>query len=683
MSIYLLLYLIIILILLHIWYLVYKKYGQFLHGRYLTLSISFFAIWIGLYLTAFSTTLDPDILLLLSRSLYTLSLLGGYCMMFFAVFFSVKKTLNNKQKILNRLAIIGLTTVTILTLFSPYVIKTMKFNNEAGYYYEDFGPLFYIYIILYLLNPIIYIVIARKNIEKLRGIAKIRFKYISIWYSIFICNWILFLWILPILWVWVLQKEQILFFIPFILSIRYSIHRYNFLDPFMWIGRGFIWVNSILFASLFTDKIYNHYTSKIWSRFETFWWIENNFWLIHICIGITLFLISYKFLTKNLLVWTNYDSFIEKLEKMKAKIPFITNINDLNVFLKNSFQSSMSISNTHIKLFNNKKDKESEIYRFFKDNIKNTYFLNDIVFIEENKHKFNKKIIKQEISKDGYKPLRDVYSVGQIQQLKKFTHFLTWHIKYLDMYKNIHDLNINLDKKVDEKTMEYNNLISKQKEFISVVSHEMRSPITTAIFQTDCIIDDIEAWKLEKKYLEEELKSLYSQLTRSSDLVKKLFSVEKYDINKFSLFKEETDLYSFLKKEVYHFKKNNPKIDFDVNLDRKLGKIKIDRVQFRQVIDNLVNNAIKFANKDMPKVSFSAEKEDEHIHIKVEDNWKGFQDTDISSIFDKYFTGKSSSIWIWIGLYLCKKIVEFHDWRIEAKFSKKLKGGKFTIILPK
>jgi len=118
--------------------------------------------------------------------------------------------------------------------------------------------------------------------------------------------------------------------------------------------------------------------------------------------------------------------------------------------------------------------------------------------------------------------------------------------------------------------MEYNNLISKQKEFISVVSHEMRSPITTAIFQTDCIIDDLEANKIEKKHLEQELKGLYAQLTRSSDLVKKLFSVEKYDINKFSLFKEEIDLYDFLKKELYHFTKNHARIDFDISIEEKL-----------------------------------------------------------------------------------------------------------------
>jgi signal transduction histidine kinase len=52
---------------------------------------------------------------------------------------------------------------------------------------------------------------------------------------------------------------------------------------------------------------------------------------------------------------------------------------------------------------------------------------------------------------------------------------------------------VNLDKKVDEKTIEYNNLINKQKEFISMISHEIRSPISSAIFQSDSMIDDLKS----------------------------------------------------------------------------------------------------------------------------------------------------------------------------------------------
>ena len=577
----------------------------------------------------------------------------------------------------------------------------MIFDENLGFYYENFGPLFIVYELLYFINPIAFIIIARKKLKKLKWVSKVRFKYISIWYCIFILNWVMFLGILPLFDIWVLQKEQILFFIPFIVSIYYAIHRYHFLDPFVSLWRAFIFVNSLLFASLSTEAIHNHYTNKIWSLIENFWWIETTFSIIHIALWIGLFMISYKFLSKYLLISTTHDDFVEKLEKMKAKIPFITNINDLNIFLRNNFNRSLSVWNTKITLAN--KQGGSELYNFFEGNIKNKYFLNDITFIEENKHKFNKKKLKKEIEKSsslvfpikkseweiiwffnlGHKPLKDVYNPKQIQELEKFTRFLTGHLKYLDMYKDIHELNVNLDKKVDEKTMEYNNLISKQKEFISVVSHEMRSPITTAIFQTDCLIDDVDAGKLEKWHLEQELRQLYAELSRSSDLVKKLFSVEKYDINKFSLFKEKIDLYDFLKKEVHHFTKNHPSIDFDINIERNLWKIEIDQVQFRQVIDNLINNAIKFADKKTPKISLSAETKKASISIKIEDNWKGFKDTDISSIFDKYFTGKSSSVWIWIGLYLCKKIIEFHDGNIEAKFSKKLWGWKFVINLPK
>gem|GEM_PF-4057656 len=50
---------------------------------------------------------------------------------------------------------------------------------------------------------------------------------------------------------------------------------------------------------------------------------------------------------------------------------------------------------------------------------------------------------------------------------------------------------MNLDKKIDEKTIEYNNLINKQKEFIAMISHEIRSPVASAIFQADSMLDDI------------------------------------------------------------------------------------------------------------------------------------------------------------------------------------------------
>lgn len=62
----------------------------------------------------------------------------------------------------------------------------------------------------------------------------------------------------------------------------------------------------------------------------------------------------------------------------------------------------------------------------------------------------------------------------------------------METYALLQDVSINLDRKVDEKTIEYNDLINKQKEFISVISHEIKGPITNAVFQSDGLLDDLE-----------------------------------------------------------------------------------------------------------------------------------------------------------------------------------------------
>ena len=77
------------------------------------------------------------------------------------------------------------------------------------------------------------------------------------------------------------------------------------------------------------------------------------------------------------------------------------------------------------------------------------------------------------------------------------------------------DLSMNLDRKVDEKTIEYNDLINRQKEFIGVISHEIKSPIAAAIFQSDSIIDDLDSTVFSHDALKAELSILNSQLVRT------------------------------------------------------------------------------------------------------------------------------------------------------------------------
>jgi signal transduction histidine kinase len=69
--------------------------------------------------------------------------------------------------------------------------------------------------------------------------------------------------------------------------------------------------------------------------------------------------------------------------------------------------------------------------------------------------------------------------------------------------------------------------------------------------------------------------------------------------------------------------------------------------------------------------------------ISIADNGIGFQDWEENEIFEKYSSGNIASTWLWMWLYLCKKIVEYHQWDIFAKNHPELWGALFEIHLPK
>ncbi len=134
------------------------------------------------------------------------------------------------------------------------------------------------------------------------------------------------------------------------------------------------------------------------------------------------------------------------------------------------------------------------------------------------------------------------------------------------MYQKIEDLSINLDKKVDEKTIEFNDLINKQKEFIGMISHEIKTPIASTILQADSIVDDIQNNQISPREINRELKILQEQLLNIGDLMNKLFSVEYYDTRSITLFREQIDMKDFLLQEIKIYKKIYPDILFEIDI---------------------------------------------------------------------------------------------------------------------
>jgi hypothetical protein len=106
----------------------------------------------------------------------------------------------------------------------------MIFDPKLQFSYEEFGLGFPIFSFLYLLSPILVIITSIFTFRRLKGINKLRYKYIALGYLFYVFNSVFFLAFLPIFDIWIVQKEQIFAFIPFVVSIWYVSHRYKFFD---------------------------------------------------------------------------------------------------------------------------------------------------------------------------------------------------------------------------------------------------------------------------------------------------------------------------------------------------------------------------------------------------------------------------------------------------------------------
>jgi len=697
MSIYLILYLSVIFSSIWVAYTFLKKYNNLSGIFFMVFNISL-SWWFFLYFLSFFTTTDVTMLAIYWKWMYFFSILGQYSLLSFIYLFSSKNKPISYRKILLLLSVIF--GFVYLYIFTPYIISWVELIPEKNDYYETLWSLVYLHVFLNILFVPLFLYFVIKSYKTLININKIRLKYILVWSFIFLLLWILFQLILPIFGLYLFEKEIVILILPFLFFSWYSVTRYHFSDYTFKYNEIVSFLLSVIITLFLTVLIKNIWFS-FWENFINYWWLNTNFTYIDLIFSIIIFYLIYNFLTF-ILPWNkDYNSLIDNLNRLKEQIPFLDNLDSLNDFLEKKILLLYRIKRTKIIL--KKGSKNSEIIQFFEKNIMNDLFINDIVFLEENKNKFNLEKIWKEIDKSVYiifpmrnnmwelvwvielwwKPLREQYYSEEIKFIKDFVNFLVWHLKYIEIYGKINDLNLNLDKEVDRKTIKYNNLLNKQKEFISVASHEIKTPVMASSLQVESIIDDIESWDMNNNLLKSELNILKDQIFKLSDLVKILFSAQKYDINKVSLYIEKVKLKDLMLWEIESVQKRSKNLVINFDFDENITFIDLDKVQFTQVISNLLNNAFKFLDKNNPRIDVIVKNEWKNITIDIDDNWNWFKFWEWKYIFDKYSTGKWKSIWLGLWLYLCKKIVEYHKWEIKALNSEKLGGANFNLVIPK
>ncbi len=242
-----------------------------------------------------------------------------------------------------------------------------------------------------------------------------------------------------------------------------------------------------------------------------------------------------------------------------------------------------------------------------------------------------------------------------------------------------------MTKELQQAYEELKKLDEAKSEFIAMASHQLRTPLTIIKGFTSMLLEG-DYGKLSKK-VEKPIKSTFDSNERLVGIVDDLLDISKVDLGRLEIRPEETDLVELVSGVVKELKPRAKEkgLKFAFNKPEKLNKMKLDKLKVRQVIFNIIDNAIKYT--DEGRVEVGIKEEGLNIVITVKDTGEGLTKEEEKMIFESFTRGQAGiDKWVQgagLGSYLAKKYVEFHNGRVWAFSRGKGEGSTFCIEFPK
>jgi two-component system phosphate regulon sensor histidine kinase PhoR len=220
-----------------------------------------------------------------------------------------------------------------------------------------------------------------------------------------------------------------------------------------------------------------------------------------------------------------------------------------------------------------------------------------------------------------------------------------------------------------------------QSEFMSNIVHELRAPLHSILAFTKLLYEgDVSDEETQKEF--------YQIIADQSELLRKLLDelvdISPVESERFDLHMEKTsttDLLQSCMRDCYGLAKVK-NISVTENIPSQLPEAEVDVQRFKQLMFNLLGNAIKFSNENS-SIIVSTESKGGNLTVKVTDHGIGIPEEAMPSLFEKYFQVKSNDRvgGLGLGLYLSRRIVEAHGGEIRAE-SKEGSGSTFSFTIP-
>lgn len=250
----------------------------------------------------------------------------------------------------------------------------------------------------------------------------------------------------------------------------------------------------------------------------------------------------------------------------------------------------------------------------------------------------------------------------------------------------IHDIT---DIKKAEKTLKeanerLENLNAMKSEFISVVSHDLRTPLTSIKNAVQLLLNE-KAGKLNKTQTNF-MSMAERNIDRLTRLINDLLDLSKLEAGKMKLQFTEMDIKRIIHLSVETFKSraDDKSIELTMNLPEVLPNVYVDSDRIEQVFANLIDNALKFTSEG-GKIVVSARRIQDKVEVGIEDTGVGIPAEGQQHIFDQFYqtedTLSRKTGGTGLGLSIVKQLIEAHGGNISVE-SEAGKGSRFFFTLP-
>ncbi|MCK4593245.1 response regulator [bacterium] len=232
-----------------------------------------------------------------------------------------------------------------------------------------------------------------------------------------------------------------------------------------------------------------------------------------------------------------------------------------------------------------------------------------------------------------------------------------------------------------EKAMDRIRLQRLNDDFISMITHDLKNPLTSVMGYCSLLLSD--AYEKTPEGLSEPLKSIATNADRMLALINDFLAVNKFSSEGVRLVKQRLQLNSLIS----HLGKNVAaqleikQLSLSMNLDDDLPPISLDPIQIERVINNLLSNAIKFIQRG-GEIVVSTGQDTDYVFFTVSDNGPGIPTELKKHIFEKYKRGASVTEGTGLGLFISKSIVDAHEGKISLESGPGV-GSTFSVYLPK